>query len=202
GDGWTNLFKSMGVSVIVPGGQTMNPSTQELLDAVERCPSDKVILLPNNGNVIMSARQVPEHTSKTVRIIPTDSLPQGVGALLAFNYEADYETNCQEMEQAIGHVQTAEITQAVRTGQIDGINVNEGDVIGLVNGKLVTAGREVEGILHETLQRMHASQQEILTVYYGADVNGTTANQIAQRIKEWYPGQEIEVVEGGQPYYA
>lgn len=202
GDGWTNLFKSMGVSVIVPGGQTMNPSTQDLLDAVERCSTDKVILLPNNGNVILSARQVPEHTSKTVRVISTDSLPQGVGALLAFNYEADFETNCQEMEQAIKSVQTAEITTAVRTVQIDGVDVNEGDIIGLVNGKLVTAGNEMEAILHETLQRMQADQQEILTIYYGADVNGTTANQIAQRIKEWYPGQEIEVVEGGQPYYA
>jgi DAK2 domain fusion protein YloV len=202
GDGWTNLFKSMGVSVIVPGGQTMNPSTQELLDAVERCPTDKVILMPNNGNVIMSARQVPEHTGKTVRVIPTDSLPQGVSALLAFNFEADFETNCQEMEQAIQHVQTAEVTQAVRSVQIDGIHVSEGDIIGLVNGHLVTAGREMEEILHETLQRMHADQQEILTVYYGADVNGAAANQLAQRIKEWYPGQEIEVVEGGQPYYA
>ncbi len=202
GDGWTNLFKSMGVSIIVPGGQTMNPSTQELLDAVERCPGDKVVLMPNNGNVIMSARQVPEHTRKTVRVIPTDSLPQGVSALLAFNYEADFETNCQEMEQAIQRVQTAEITEAVRTVQIDGVNVNQGDIIGLVNGKLVTAGREIEGTLRETLQRMHAEQQEILTIYYGAGVSGSAANQLAQRVKEWYPGQEIEVVEGGQPYYA
>jgi DAK2 domain fusion protein YloV len=202
GDGWTNLFKSLGVSIIVPGGQTMNPSTQELLDAVERCPTENVILMPNNGNVIMSARQVPEHTGKMVRVIPSDSLPQGVAALLAFNYEADFETNCQEMEQAIRRVQTAEITTAVRTVQIDGVEVNEGDIIGLVNGKLVTAGHEMDTILRETLRRMQAEQQEILTVYYGADVNGTTASQLAQRIKEWYPGQEIEVVEGGQPYYA
>ena len=139
----SNVFQSLGVSAIVPGGQTMNPSTQELLEAVQRCPSSKVILLPNNGNVIMSARQVPELAAgKEVYVIPSDSLPQGVGALLAFNFEADFAANCQAMEQASKGVQTAEITQAVRTVQIDGINVTEGDIIGLVNNRLVTAGTD------------------------------------------------------------
>jgi fatty acid kinase len=202
GDGWVELFQSLGVSGIVPGGQTMNPSTQELLEAVQRCATPKVILLPNNGNVIMSARQVPElATGKEVYVIPSDSLPQGVGALLAFNFEADFATNCNEMEAASKRVQTAEITQAVRTVQIDGINVTEGDIIGLVNNRLVTAGTNQQSVVHETLTRMNVNQYEIVTLYSGDGVNSSAANEMAQRIKEWFPTQEIEVVRGGQPYY-
>jgi DAK2 domain fusion protein YloV len=202
GDGWVKLFESLGVSGIVPGGQTMNPSTQELLEAVQRCSTTKVILLPNNGNVIMSARQVPELASgKEVYVIPSDSLPQGVGALLAFNFEADFAANCREMEAASKRVQTAEITQAVRTVQIDGINVTEGDIIGLVNNRLVTAGSDLATIVRETLTRMNVGQYEIVTLYSGDGVSGASANEMAQHIKEWFPDQEIEVVHGGQPYY-
>ncbi|HEX5547406.1 MAG TPA: DAK2 domain-containing protein [Ktedonobacterales bacterium] len=202
GNGWVELFQSLGVSAIVPGGQTMNPSTQELLEAVQRCPSSKVILLPNNGNVIMSARQVPElATGKEVYVIPSDSLPQGVGALLAFNFEADFAANCQAMEQASKHVQTAEITQAVRTVQIDGINVTEGDIIGLVNNHLVTAGADRQTVVYDTLTRMNVAHFEIVTLYSGESVNAAAADEMAQRIKEWFPAQEIEVVHGGQPYY-
>ena len=202
GDGWVKVFESLGVAAIVPGGQTMNPSTQELLQAVEACPSQKVILLPNNGNVILSARQVPELTQKQVYVVPSDSLPQGVSALLAFNFDADFEENCKAMTAAIGRVQVAEITQAVRTVQIDGISVAEGDVIGLVNGKLVTSGSDILATMRDTLNRMHVEQYEIITVYYGHDVTGAAANETAQQIKEWFPEQEIEVVEGGQPFYA
>jgi dihydroxyacetone kinase-like predicted kinase len=202
GDGWVELFQSLGVSAIVPGGQTMNPSTQELLEAVQRCPSSKVILLPNNGNVIMSARQVPElATGKEIYVVPSDSLPQGVGALLAFNFEADFPANCQAMEQAIKRVQTAEITQAVRTVQIDGINVTEGDIIGLVNNRLVTADTDQQTVVRDTLTRMNAANFEIVTLYSGESVSAAAADEMAQRIKEWFPAQEIEVVHGGQPYY-
>jgi DAK2 domain fusion protein YloV len=202
GDGWVKLFESLGVSSIVHGGQTMNPSTQDLLDAVQRCPTTKVIVLPNNGNVIMSARQVPELASgKEIYVIPSDSLPQGVGALLAFNFEADFATNCREMEAASKRVQTAEITQAVRTVQIDGINVTEGDIIGLVNNRLVTAGSDLPAVVRETLSRMSVGQYEIVTLYSGEGVGAATANEMAQHIKEWFPAQEIEVVHGGQPFY-
>jgi DAK2 domain fusion protein YloV len=202
GEGWINVYRSLGVTAIVPGGQTMNPSTQELLEAVESCPTEKVILLPNNSNVILSARQVPELTKKQVYIVPTVSMPQGISALLAFNFEADFDANCQAMDGAIQRVQTAEITQAVRSVQIDGVNVSEGDIIGLVNGHLVTAGRDLTAIVHETLSRMNVDQYEIITLYYGADIGVPAANAMAQQIKEWFPAQEIEVVDGGQPYYA
>ncbi|PWT77389.1 MAG: dihydroxyacetone kinase, partial [Chloroflexi bacterium] len=202
GDGWTKLFKSLGVSAVVPGGQTMNPSTQDLLHAVESCSTSKVFLLPNNGNIIMSARQVQGLTTKSVCVIPTDSLPQGVGAVLAFNQMADFEANGAAMEQAGKQVQTAEITQAVRAVQLDGINVSEGDIIGLVNNRLVTSGTDLQTVVIETLQRMNASTFEIITIYYGADISPESAGQMAQYVKERFPAQEIEVVEGGQPFYA
>ena len=202
GEGWAKVFSSLGVSAVVPGGQTMNPSTQELLDAVERCPAQKVIVLPNNGNVIMSARQVPQLSKKVVRVIPSDTLPQGVSALLAFNFDEDFETNCQAMETALTRVETAEITEAVRSVEIEGIAVQAGDIIGLVNGKLVASGKDMAGVVHDTLRRMHAASREIITVYYGSGFTAQTANAMAQQIKEWCPGQEIEVVDGGQPYYA
>ena len=202
GDGWANVYRSLGASAVVSGGQTMNPSTQDLLQAVEACPAEKVFLLPNNGNIVMSARQVIELTSKQVRVIPTDSLPQGIGALLAFNQTADFDTNGEAMESASKRVQTAEITRAVRSVQIDGITVNEGDVIGLINNRLVTSGNDLENIVLDTLSRMHAENFEIITIYYGADVNSEQANQTASSIKEQFAAQEIEVIEGGQPFYA
>ena len=202
GEGWVKVFESLNVSRIVPGGQTMNPSTQDLLDAVEACPSQQVIVLPNNGNVVMSARQVQQLTAKQVHVVPTDTMPQGIAAMLAFNYEADFTTNCQAMDAAYAQVQTAEITRAVRSVQLDGISVTEGDVIGLVNGRLVTAGTDLEAVVRDTLARMQVEGYEIVTVYYGADVTRAEAEAMAQRIKEQYPQQEIEIVEGGQPFYA
>jgi DAK2 domain fusion protein YloV len=202
GDGWVKLFESLGVGAIVPGGQTMNPSTEELLAAVQKVSSSKVILLPNNGNVILSARQVPGLTEKEVHVVPTDTLPEGVSALLAFNYEADFETNCAAMDGAAKQVQTAEITTAVRSVQIDGVYVQQGDVIGLLNGRLVVANSDILRVIHDTLQRMKAGQYEIFTLYYGEGVTREQADETARQIKSWYPDQEIEVHSGGQPYYA
>jgi hypothetical protein len=202
GEGWVKVFESFGVGAIVPGGQTMNPSTEELLQAVKRVPSPKVILLPNNGNVIMSARQVPSLIDKEVHVVATETLPQGISALLAFNYEADFPSNCTAMDSAAKRVQTAEITTAVRTVQIEGIAVREGDTIGLLNGRLVVANHDIQVVIQDTLRRMKAEQYEIFTLYYGEGVTSEQAEETARQIKSWYPEQEIEVVSGGQPYYA
>ncbi|HEY7094806.1 MAG TPA: DAK2 domain-containing protein, partial [Ktedonobacterales bacterium] len=202
GDGWNEVYRELGVSAIVPGGQTMNPSTEELFAAVENCPFEQIILLPNNGNVIMSARQVLQLTKKKAQVIPSDSMPQGITALLAFNLDSDFDANCQAMEAAIKHVDTVEITRAVRSVQIDGVNVREGDIIGLVNGRLVTAGDDSTQVTHESLTRMGADQHEIVTIYYGEGIEAAAAQTLAQQIKSWFPRVEIEVVNGGQPYYA
>jgi DAK2 domain fusion protein YloV len=202
GEGWVKLFESLGVGAIVPGGQTMNPSTEELLEAVNSVASPKVILLPNNGNVIMSARQVPSLTEKEVHVVPTDTLPEGVSALLAFNYDADFQANAAAMDSAAKQVQTAEITTAVRSVQIDGLHVEEGDVIGLLNGRLVMANSNMLTVIQDTLKRMKAEQYEIFTLYYGEGVTRAQADETASRIKAWYPNQELEVLSGNQPYYA
>lgn len=202
GDGWNEVYRDLGVSAIVSGGQTMNPSTEELFAAVEGCPFEQIILLPNNGNVIMSARQVPQLSKKNICVIPSDSMPQGITALLAFNLDAEFDANCQAMEAAIKHVDTVEITRAVRSVQIDGVNVRESDIIGLVNGRLVTAGDDSTQVTHEALTRMGADRHEIVTVYYGEGIEAATAQTLAQQIKSWFPGVEIEVMNGGQPYYA
>jgi DAK2 domain fusion protein YloV len=202
GAGFEKVFQGLGVSAIVPGGQTMNPSTEELLKAVNAVAAQKVILLPNNSNVIMSARQVGNLTEKEIYIVPTDTMPQGIAALLACNFEADFATNCQTMTEATNNTQTAEITTAVRTVQIEGVRVREGDFIGLINGNLTTAGQNIEGVILDTLQRMHIDRYEILTLYYGQDVTAQEAQDTAKRIKAQFSRIEIEVVDGGQPYYA
>jgi hypothetical protein len=202
GEGWRRVFESLGVAVIVPGGQTMNPSTQDLLTAVESVPTQQVILLPNNGNVILSARQVPQHTTKDVYIVPSTSLPQGVGALLAFNFDADFATNCQAMDAALATVFTVEITRAVRSVALDGIEVNEGDYIGLVNDKLVASGGEMESVIQRALSAANTESREIVTLYYGAETDEATAEALADRLRAWYPNLEVEVVNGGQPFYA
>lgn len=202
GEGFEKVFQGLKVNAIVSGGQTMNPSIEELLTAVNDVPSQQVIILPNNGNVILSAQQVIGLAGKEVYVVPSDTLPQGIAALLSFNYEADFATNCEAMTEAVKHIQTAEITTAVRTVQIGGVRVREGDYIGLINGNLTIAGQDMETVIRDTLQRMHMDCYEIVTVYYGADITEAEAQQTVQRIKEHYSHLEIEVVNGGQPYYA
>ncbi len=202
GTGFEHVFQELGVNAIVSGGQTMNPSIEELLAAVEAAPAEKVIILPNNGNVILSAQQVVSLTHKEVFVVPSDTLPQGITALLSFNFDADFSSNCQAMTEAAQHIQTAEITTAVRTVQIGAVRVREGDYIGLINGNLTIAGQHIESVVQDTLQRMGIDQYEIVTLYYGEDITADNAQQTAQRIKQHYSHLEIEVVNGGQPYYA
>ena len=202
GPGFERVFRSIGVTAIVPGGQTMNPSTEELLAAVDAVDARQVILLPNNSNVILSARQVIGLSSKEVFVVPTESMPQGITALLGFNFEADFKSNCEAMTEAATRIQTAEITTAIRTVQVGGIRVREGDFIGLVNGNLVIAGQDIDYVIRESLQRMNIEYYEIVTLYFGEGVKKQQAEDTARNMKEKYSHLEIEVVDGGQPHYA
>ncbi len=202
GPGFERVFRSIGVTAIVPGGQTMNPSTEELLAAVNAVDARQVILLPNNSNVILSARQVSDLSDKEVFVVPTESMPQGIAALLGFNFEANFESNCESMAEAATHIQTAEITTAIRTVNIGGVRVRDGDLIGLVNGNLVIAGQDMDYVIRETLQRMNIDRYEIVTLYFGEGVTQQQAEDTARSMKEKYSHLEIEVVDGGQPHYA
>ncbi len=201
GQGLMTVFESLGASVVVAGGQTMNPSTEELLKAVEDAPSDDVVVLPNNKNIILAAEQAKELSGKNVEVVPTISVPQGISALLALNYQADLPTNARIMAEAASSIETAEITKAVRTVQIDGMQVQEGEVIGLVNGKLAAKGDLPAGVALEALAGMNAEEYEIITIYYGEAITADQAQQIADHIMDRYPEQEVELVDGGQPHY-
>ncbi len=202
GKGFEKVFQGLKVATIVSGGQTMNPSIEELLSAVEAVPMQQVIILPNNSNVVLSAQQVVGLTQKEVYVVPSKTLPQGIAALTSFNFEADFANNCQAMTQAIDSVQTAEITIAVRSVQLGGVSVREGDFIGVINGHLAVASQDMQQVVHDTLKHMHIENYEIVTLYYGEDVTVEQAEQMAKDIKIHYSQLEIEVVDGSQPHYA
>ena len=179
----------------------MNPSTEDLLQAVESIPRDEVIILPNNKNIIMAAEQAQAFSEKRVKVVRTITVPQGIAALLALNYQADLETNAEIMTQAAGAIQTAEITTAVRSVQINGIGVQDGEVIGLVNGVLKTKGPSPVKVALSTLAEISVEGYEIITIYYGDAVTADEAQALAEEIESRYPEQEVEVVDGGQPHY-
>ncbi len=202
GEGFIEVFTSLGATAIVPGGQTMNPSTEELLSAVKAVPADRVILLPNNKNVLLSARQVLHLTDKEVVLIPTETMPQGIAALMGFDFSANFESNCQAMTRAAQHIQTAEITTAVRSVQIDGVDVQAGNCIGIINGRLTTAGPDPLVVLDETFRQMHVEQYEIVTLYFGEQTTRQEAEATAQRVLGQYPHLEVQVVNGNQAHYS
>jgi len=201
GPGLVRVFESLGASAVVPGGQTMNPSTEELLKAAEGIQTDQVIILPNNSNIILAAQQAQKLSEKNIRIVPTRTIPQGVSALLAFNYQADLDANARAMEQAAGEVQTGEITIATRSVQLNGVDVKEGEAIGLLNDNLVASDRSPEQVIEEVLRQMKAEEYEIITIYYGENATQKEAEALATQISQDYPEQEIELVNGGQPHY-
>ncbi len=202
GKGFEKVFQGLKVNTIVSGGQTMNPSIEELLLAVEKAPMQQVIVLPNNSNIILCAEQVASLTHKEVYVVPSKTLPQGIAALISFNFEADFADNCKTMTQAINNIQTAEITTAVRSVQLGGVSVREGDFIGVINGHLAVANQNMQQVVHDTLKRMSIDNYEIITLYYGEDVTAGQAEQMAKDIKACYSQLEIEVVDGSQPHYA
>ncbi len=201
GVGLHTVFKSLGASAVVSGGQTMNPSTEELLKAVESVGSDEIIILPNNKNIVMTAEQTKALSEKAVSVVPTITIPQGISALLALNYQSDLETNTRVMSEAAKCIQTVEVTTAVRSVQVNGMSVQEGEIIGLVNGKLSVKGNSPAPVVLDALAEVEAAGYEIITVYYGESVTEGEAEELAGQIREHYPEQEIELVDGGQPHY-
>jgi DAK2 domain fusion protein YloV len=201
GEGMIRVLKSLGAHGVVHGGQTTNPSTEELLEAVESLDTEEGIILPNNSNVVLAAQQVQQLSSKRVLIVPTETLPQGVSALLAFNYQADLETNVQAMDGARKEVRTLELTFAVRPAQVNGLQVAEGQVIGLLDGGIIACGSDLETVALEMLGQISTQDEEIVTLYSGQDVSLAQAEALASQIRERYPEQEVELLHGGQSHY-
>jgi hypothetical protein len=201
GPGIANVFASLGVAAIVEGGQTMNPSTQEILHTFENMPTDKVIILPNNKNIILAAQAAAQLTVKKVVVVPSRTVPQGLAAMLRLVQHGDLESVAEDMRSALDEVETGEITTATRSVEIDGVAVKDGQIIALHNGKLVLAAEDLEKATLGLLEKIHADHFELITLFHGANISKTEANRIADIIRGAYPEQEIEIQEGGQPHY-
>ncbi len=200
GEGVQEVFNSLG-AFVVSGGPTMNPSTKEILQAVETVAPQKVIILPNDKNIILTASQVHSLTKKSIKVVPTKTVPQGVAALLAFDYEADFEANAKLMEKARKGVRTIEITKAIRSTKIGDLRIRKGQAIGLLDTDLVAVGNSVLEVLDQVLEEIELDDAEVVTVYYGDDVKEEAAQEMSSAIKEKYANLQIEVVRGGQPHY-
>ena len=201
GRGISRVFASLGVAGIVEGGQTMNPSTKDILDAFENLPTDKIIILPNNKNIILAAQQAKDVTVKKVHIIPSHNIPQGLAAMMHLNPDGDVEAVVAKMTKSLEDVTTIEITTATRTVEIDGVAVEQGQVIALVNGKLAVSAVSVEEACLGGLKKAGTVDRELITFFNGEDLSSTEANRIADLVRAAYPAQEVELQDGGQPHY-
>ncbi|MFN2110842.1 MAG: DAK2 domain-containing protein, partial [Anaerolineae bacterium] len=201
GDGLEKVFRSLGATGIVEGGQTMNPSTAQILAAIDESVSDQVIILPNNKNILMAAQQAAEVSKKHVAVVPTRTIPQGVSALLALDQQATLDGNVAAMLRAAKEVITGEVTWATRDVALNGVNVREGDAIGLLDGDLVVDTESFDEAVYWLLAGAEIEDCELVTVYYGEGVEASQAEGLAERLIETYPELEFEVVEGGQPHY-
>jgi DAK2 domain fusion protein YloV len=201
GPGLSRIFASLGVAAVVAGGQTMNPSTQDILNSFENLPTDKVIILPNNKNIILAANQAKEVTVKQVQVVPTRTVPQGLTAMLSLVPDGELNSVAEKMTKAINNVKTGEITVATRSVEIDGVTVKDGQVIGLLDGKLVVSAETVEQGVMGLLEKANAGENEIITLFYGENSSHVEANRMADVIHNKYSSLEVEVQEGGQPHY-
>jgi len=201
GKGISQVFASLGVAGIVEGGQTMNPSTEDLMDAFEDLPTDKVILLPNNKNIIMAANNAADLTVKQVAVIPSRTIPQGLAARFRLIPHGDLDAVAAEMNASLEDVDMAEITTAIRSVEIDGVNVQAGETIALFNGKLLGSASSLEAACNSLLEKLELDNYELITLFHGADVTNHAANQIADGIRAAHPQIEVELQDGGQPHY-
>ncbi len=201
GKGLVEIFRGLGVDAIVEGGQTMNPSTQDMLTAIESVPYNEVVLLPNNKNVILAAKQVLGLTKKNVHVIETHSVPQGVAAVVAFRGDRPGADNIAAMKAEAERVQTIEVTHAVRDTRSNGLKVKKGDVIGLINDKLEFAGTDYGEVVNKALSKLGADSYELITVYRGEGASDDELHKLESDIRSTHPGLEIEVQQGGQQHY-
>ncbi|MCI2253152.1 DAK2 domain-containing protein [Domibacillus sp. PGB-M46] len=201
GAGIAELFTSIGAAAVIEGGQTMNPSTEDIVKAIQECHAEHVFVLPNNKNIIMAAEQAADITETTVSVIPTKTVPQGLAALIAFNPESDAAWNKDAMTAASTQVKTGQITYAVRDTTIDGIDIKKNDFMGLAEGKIVVTHTESASAAKELLQSLIDDESEIVTVIHGEEASEETVEQVTSFIEETYPDIEVEVHNGRQPLY-
>ena len=201
GAGLAGVFRSLGAAAVVSGGQTNNPSTEEIYQAIDDLPTDKIVILPNNKNIILAAEAARDLSVKQVAVVSSRSAPQGIAALMALDPDGDVAANAAAMTRALSLVKTGEITRATRSVQLDGVEVKEGAIIGLAEGKLCCSGPDERTVLDSLLECLDATDCGLVTLYYGADVTLAQAAEAADHVRRLYPDLEVEVIEGGQPHY-
>ncbi len=201
GEGVAELFRSLGANYVISGGQTMNPSTQDILDAIEKVNADKVIVLPNNKNIFMADDQAAEVAEIPVAVIPSRTIPQGMTAMLSFNEQADLEANKQAMTDALADVISGSVTHAIRDTNIDGIEIHEGDFLGMVDGDIVISDADQMQTAVTTLEKMITDDTEIITIIFGDEAKVKDAEKIAEALLAKNDALEVEIHEGNQPVY-
>jgi len=201
GEGIANLFKDLNADYIIEGGQTMNPSIEDILNAANKVRAKEIFILPNNSNIVLSAKQAAELSDKPIHVIPTKSIPQGLAALIAYNPELPIDENNNLMLKAIEQVKTGQVTYAVRDSNFDNQQIQEGDFMGLSNGTIMTVGKDIETVTQDLLKHMVDEDDEIITLLYGKDATEETTNQILAFLEDTYPDIEVELLDGGQPLY-
>ena len=201
GAGLSDVFKNLGVDGTISGGQTMNPSTEDILEAVNKVPAETVFVLPNNKNIIMAAQQVDALSPKNVIVIPSKTVPQGVTAMLNFNPEGTAEENTQALTEALGTVDTMQVTYAARNSDFDGYDIHEGDYLALVENGLFGTSRDIKGLLKALAEKVREGGKEYITIYYGEDVKEKHAQKAADLFAEICPNADVNLLSGGQPVY-
>ncbi len=201
GKGIADIFRSMGADVVIEGGQTMNPSTEDLVRAVEQLHAEHVIILPNNKNIILTAEQVGEVVGQPVHVLPTRTIPQGMAALLSFDATVSPEENKENMTEAFQEVKSGEITVAVRDSQVDGYQIEQGNYLGILEGKIEVVDKDLKQTSLALLADMIEEDTDIVTIFYGEALEEAEAQDLVQTLEDQYPDVEIELYDGGQPVY-
>lgn len=201
GSGMTEIFKDLGVDYVIEGGQTMNPSTQDMLDAIEKLNAEHVFILPNNKNIIMAANQAAEISDKDIRVIPTTTVPQGITAITMFNQEDDVEANVESLNEAMQNVKSGSVTYAVRDTEMDGIEIKEGNILGLLEGKIKEVGKSPYEVAKTLIEKMSDDDSELITIFYGEDCELERVEELVAIIEEEYEDFDVQCYKGNQPLY-
>ena len=203
GEGISNIFKDLGVDYVIEGGQTMNPSTQDILECVNKLNAEHIFILPNNKNIVMAANQASEISEKDVRVIPTTSIPQGITCVTMFNQEAEVDENEEELKELMKSVKTGSVTYAVRDTELEGSNqkVEAGNKLGLIEGKIKEVGADTYEVAEKVIENMVDEDSELITVFYGEDVNEDEVNDFISKLEEKYDECDVQCYKGDQPLY-
>jgi len=201
GEGISDIFKDLGVDHVIEGGQTMNPSTQDILECINNLNAEHIFVLPNNKNIIMSANQAAEISDKDIIVIPTTTIPQGITCITMFNPDEEVEVNLENLNEAMNSVKSGAITYAVRDTEMDGIEIKEGNILGLIEGKIKKVGTSYCDVAEEVLSEMVDEDSELITIFYGQDLTQEEAEAFAEKIEEKYEDLDVQCYRGAQPLY-